>query len=29
VVARERKKHQDTQERLRLLREQLQILSEV
>jgi len=29
VVARERKKHQDTQERLRLLRAQLQILSEV
>ena len=29
VIARERKKHQDTQERLRLLREQLQILSEV
>ncbi len=29
VIARERKKHQDTQERLRLLREQLQLLSEV
>lgn len=29
VIARERKKHQDTQERLRLLKEQLQLLSEV
>jgi len=29
VIARERKKHQDTQERLRLLKEQLQLLLEV